>query len=132
MTKTIFCTLSILSAAAGCDRVNAPIEGRADPYASPQITFAQPDLRRQTAVGTPSLQRDDAGNLLFVTLPIRSTTRQTLYIDYKATFYDAGGGVLSETGWLTKTLEANTPDQITVNSTSPRAADFRVALRWAR
>ena len=103
-----------------------------DPYVPPQVTFAQKELARETTVGAPSLQRDDAGNLLHVTLPIRSTTNKTLYVDYKVSFYDAGGGVVNETGWMPKTLEANTPDTIYVNSTNDRARDFRLALRWAR
>lgn len=116
----------------GCNTVRGPIEGRADPFVPPQVTFASGDLSKSTAVGVPNLQRDDAGNLLHVTVPIRSAINKTLYVDYKVSFYDAGGGVLSETGWMTKTLEANTPDSISVNSTSDRAADFRLALRWAR
>ncbi len=117
----------------GCNSsVRPPIEGRMDPYVPPQVTFAQKDLARDTAVSAPNLQRDDAGNLLHVTLPIRSATNQTLYVDYKVTFLDRDGGVLSETGWKSKTLEANTPDSISVNSTSPRASDFQLALRWSR
>ena len=132
MTRTLV-TFALLSALLlGCESVAPPIEGRADPFASPQVTFAQKDLRRETAVGAPLLQRDDAGNLLHVTLPIRSATSQTLYVDYKVMFYDRNGGVLYETGWTSKTLEANTPDTIQVNSTTDRAADFRLALRWSR
>jgi hypothetical protein len=119
-------------ALVGCNTVRGPIEGRADPFVSPQVTFASKDLAKSTAVGVPNLQRDDAGNLLHVTLPIRSAINKTLYVDYKVSFLDAGGGLISETGWMTKTLEANTPSSITVNSTSERAADFHVALRWAR
>ena len=121
-----------LLTAVGCQRVNAPIEGRQDPYGSPQVTFADRTLRGQTAVGQPRLQRDDAGNLLHIVLPIRSATTRTITVDYKVSFYDRAGAVLSETGWMSKTLEANTPDQIQVNSTSDRAEDFRIALRRAK
>lgn len=130
MKRTL--ALLIPIALLGCNTVRAPIEGRMDPYVPPQVTFANPDLAKSTAVGTPNLQRDDAGNLLHVTLPIRSAINKTLYVDYKVSFYDNGGGVVSETGWMTKTLEANTPDSISVNSTNDRASDFRLALRWAR
>lgn len=116
----------------GCNSVRPPIEGRMDPYVPPQVSFADKDLAKSTAVGAPNLQRDDAGNLLHVTLPVRSAINKTLYVDYKVSFYDGGGGVVSETGWMTKTLEANTPDTISVNSTNDRARDFRLALRWAR
>lgn len=119
-------------ALVGCNTVPPPIEGRMDPFVPPQVTFAQKDLAKETAVGAPNLQRDDAGNLLHVTLPIRSATSKTLYVDYRVTFLDRNGGVLSETGWAPKTLEANTPTTISVNSTSDRAADFILSLRWAR
>lgn len=119
-------------AAVGCQTVNPPIEGRADPFASPQVTFADATLKNETAVGAPKLQRDDAGNNLFVTLPIRSAMTKTITIDYKVTFYDAAGSPLSETGWMPKTLEANTPETIQANSTSERARDFRIALRKAK
>jgi hypothetical protein len=121
-------TLALL----GCNTVRGPIEGRADPFVPPQVTFASSDLAKSTAVSAPNLQRDDAGNLLHVTVPIRSAINKTLYVDYRVTFLDAGGGVVSETGWNTKTLEANTPSSISVNSTNSRASDFVLSLRWAR
>jgi hypothetical protein len=128
----MFPLMCTLLAIVGCQRVNPPIEGRADPFDSPQVTFADATLRSRTAIGAPRLQRDDAGNLLHVTLPIRSAMTKAFTVDYKATFYDRAGAVLSETGWMSKPLEANTPDQIQVNSTSDRASDFRIALRRAK
>jgi hypothetical protein len=76
--------------------------------------------------------RDDSGDILHVTVPIRSAIDKRLYVDYRVSFFDRNGQLLNQTGWLTKTLEMNTPDQITVNSMSPRAADFQVDFRWAR
>lgn len=127
--QSVLC-LGLLS--MGCASVPPPMEGRADPYAMPQVTFASQDLRQSTAVSPPSVQRDDAGNLLFVSLPIRNTTSRAYTIDYKATFLDRNGGVLSETGWLSQLIEANTPAVIRVNSTSGQAADFQIALRRAK
>ena len=88
-TLTLLVPLLLL----GCNTVRGPIEGRMDPYVPPQVSFANKDLSKSTAVGAPQLQRDDAGNLLHVTLPIRSAINKTLYVDYKVSFYDAGGGV---------------------------------------
>ena len=119
-------------AVIGCEHVNPPIQGRDDPYTSPQVTLTDATLRSQTAIGAPRVQRDDAGNLLHVTLPIRSTVTRAITVDYKVSFYDRAGSVLSETGWMAKTLEANTPETIQVNSASDRAADFRIALRRAK
>lgn len=118
--------------AIGCNHVNAPIEGREDPYGTPQVTFADKSLRNATAIGQPRIQRDDAGNLPFVTLPIRSAVNRTITVDYKVTWYDRGGAVVYETGWMPKTLEANTAETISANATTDRAADFRIALRMAK
>ena len=123
---------AVLVAAAvsvtGC--VKAPIEGRQDPYQSNQINFAQEDLRRMTAVMAPVVARDQA-NLMHVSVPIRAATNKQLYVDYRFTFLDANGQENSRTGWMTKTLAPNVFDQIEANSLSPRAADFRMDLRWA-
>lgn len=115
-----------------CTGVKPPIEPRADPYDRQQVHVSSEDLRRSTAIGTPLASRDDAGNILYITLPIRSATNQTLYVDYRVTFFDASGQVLNQTTWFTKTLEANTPDQIRVNSLGGRAADFQIDLRYAK
>jgi hypothetical protein len=120
-------TLSAL--AIGCaDTVKPPILAREDSYQREQIHLTSLDVRRHTAVEAPILSRDDAG-LLFVTVPIRAATDQKLYVDYRVTFFDRTGVVLNQTGWLHKTLPPNIPDQITFNSTSPRAADFQMDLR---
>lgn len=115
---------------AGC--VKAPIQGRADPYPSNQINFAEEDLRRKTAVGVPNVQRDSEGQILFVTIPIRAATNLQLYVDYRVTFIDVAGQVVWQSGWFNKTLTPNVFDQIQVNSPSPRAADFRIDFRYAK
>jgi uncharacterized protein YcfL len=117
--------------AAGCG-VKKPIEGRHDPYAQHQIHFASAHLRDSTAVGTPVASRDSENNILYVTVPIRSTTNQQLYIDYRVSFFDRNGQLISESGWFTRTLTPNVPTEIRVNSMTPRAADFRVDFRPAR
>lgn len=114
----------------GC--VKAPIQGRADPFPSNQINFAEEDLRRNTAVGTPVVNRDSEGQILFVTIPIRAASNLQLYVDYRVTFLDAFGQVVWQSGWFTKTLTPNVFDQIQVNSPSPRAAEFRVDFRYAK
>lgn len=122
-----FCCLLLL---AGCG-VRPPIEGRADPYRPAQIHFDSEQLRIDTAVGTPILARNES-NVLVVTIPIRSAIDKTLYVDYRVTFFDRTGVPIERYGPFTKTLDANTPDQITVNSTSTRAADFQVDFRYAK
>ena len=123
--------LTCLMFVAGCG-VHPPIQGREDPYAAGQIHFNKDDLRTQTAVGRPVVSRDDSG-ILHVMVPIRSAINKRLYVDYRVTFFDKNGQPLNDQmGWMTKTLEMNTPDQITVNSMTPRAADFQVDFRWAR
>ena len=117
-------------AAAGC--VKPPIEGRLDPYPASQIHFASNDLRNETAVGTPNTTRDDTGNILYITVPVRAATNKELHVDYRVTFLDKNGQVLNQTGWFTRTLAPNVPDYITVNSLGSRAADFQMDFRYAQ
>ena len=126
-TTSLFAVAFVL--AAGC--VKPPIEGRLDPYEAEQVHFASPDLKRRTAVGTPTAQRDDAGDILHITVPLRAATDRELHVDYRVTFFDRNGQMLNQTGWLTRTLAPNVPDYIHVNALGPRAADFQMDVRWA-
>ena len=115
----------------GCT-VKPPIQGCADPFVPAQVHFDSDELRRDTAVGTPLVTRNEAG-MLMVTLPIRSAIDQYLHVDYFVTFFDSNGVPIGpRMGPFTKTLDANTPGTITVNSTSTRAADFQIDFRYAR
>ncbi len=127
--KSLLC-IAILMSLAGCG-VRPPIQGRADPYQPAQVHFDSEQLRKDTAIGTPLLARDESG-LLVVTVPIRSAINKTLYVDYRVTFFDSTGQPIQRYGPFTKTLDPNTPDQIKVNSTTPRATDFQVDFRYAR
>ncbi len=122
--------LSFLTLLVGCG-VKPPMEGRRDPYGHTQIHFADRDLRNHTAIDTPIVTRDDSGNLLHVTVPIRATTDLRLYVEYRVTFFDANGQPLPSTTWFPKTLEPNIPDRIQVNSVSPQAKDFQIDFRYA-
>lgn len=122
---------SLLLIVTGCG-VKAPLEGRNDPYDPAQIHFAQKSLKKRTAVQAPTATRDERGEILWVTIPIRSTVNQQLYVDHRVTWFDRNGQMLSSTGWTTKTLPPNTPDRIQVNATNVRAADFQVDFRWAQ
>ncbi len=115
---------------SGCG-VEPPLQGRQDPYPPPQITFVDGDLRKMTPVGMPILTRDEGG-LLHVAVPIRADTDRTLFIDYRATFVDRNGQLLSQSSWLPKVLSPHVPDQIMVNSMSPRAADFQLDIRYSK
>lgn len=130
-TTSLLFTLAAFTS-VGCNRVNPPIEGRADSPVAPQITFATPDLRNRTAVAAPIVQRDDAGNLLHVTVPIRNDQPRAFTVDYRVTFFDRAGATVWQSGWMPKVLEANTPDAIKVNSTTDQAVDFNVAFRKAK
>ena len=116
----------------GCDNIVLPtVEGRNDPYDAKQVHFSNEELRRDTAVGRPTVTRDQSG-LMFVTVPIRDATDVRLYVDYRVTFFDQNRQEISKTTWFTKILEPRTPDQVTVNSTSPNAVDFQVDFRYAK
>jgi hypothetical protein len=113
----------------GCG-VIAPIPGQQDPYSASQIHFADSSLAREAPVGAPRATRDPSG-ILFVTVPIRAATDTKLYVDYRVTWFDANHEVIFQTSWMSKTLEPNVPDQISVNSTNNRAADFQIDFRLA-
>lgn len=119
---------------AGCQGVNAPVAPRSDPFVPRQIEISDPGLRRRTAFGEPIVTRDEGGNLLFITLPVRNTTNNPLAVEYRVTFFDPNGQPLPgyPTTWIPKNLPARSPDRITTNSTSPRAADFQIDFRYAK
>ena len=112
--------------------VKAPIVGRADTYTSDQVNFVDEDLRDHTAIGRIKLSTDESG-LLHVDVPVRATTDLQLYVDYRVSFVDQNGISLgAPTGWITQTLPPNTFSDILVNSSSPRARDFHMDLRYAK
>jgi uncharacterized protein YcfL len=130
MNRLILASFSAILMLGGCG-VRPPIQGRLDPYSASQVHFDSISLKDETAVGEPSVARDDNG-YLYVTVPIRSETNKELHVDYRVTWFDKNRQTLSQTGWFTKDLTSKVPDQITVNSMSPRAEQFQVDFRWAK
>ena len=130
-TLSSFLILAAISLTACSTGVKPPKQPRMDPYAPAQIHVDSEQLRRDSAVGEPIVSRDDSGNLVHVTVPIRSAINKTLYVDYFVTFFDRNNQRLSKIQG-SKTLQANTPDSIEFNSMSPRATDFQLDLRYAR
>lgn len=130
MNRLILASLSVVLMLAGCS-VRPPVQGRLDPYGRNQVYFDSISLKDETAVGEPVPARDDSG-YLYVTVPIRSETNKELHVDYRVTWFDKNHQVLSQTGWFTKDLTPKVPDQITVNSMSPRAEQFQVDFRWSK
>ncbi len=120
-----------LAALAGCQSENPPLQGRLDPYERSQVMLSNPQLEKDLRVGQPTAVRD-ANGLLVVTVPVRSNINKTLLIDPRITFFDADKQPLGTLTAPTKALEPFTPDTLTFNSTSDRAADFQVDLRYAR
>jgi hypothetical protein len=131
MTRVLLC-LPLLAAMYGCN-TQPPIDARQEVYAPKQIQLADEDLRRNTRFEQPRVTRDPAG-LLFVTVPLRATINETLYVQYRATWLDENGQPLpgSPTTWQDKTLNPRVFESITTNSTSPRAEDFVIDVRYAR
>jgi len=134
--KTLLGLVGAMMLAAGC--ANEPPgyrEGRAERYAPPQVQITgldAYDLQRSTVIDRPQTSRDQA-NLLFVTVPVRNTSDQVLHVQYRYNFLDEQGRPLPENiAWNRKTLEPGSTERITFNSTSPRAADFQMDLRYSR
>jgi uncharacterized protein YcfL len=114
----------------GCG-VRAPLAGRHDPYARLQVSFAEKSLENKTAVADPKTYRDRA-NILFVQVPIRADTDDRLWVSYQVTFFNAAGVQLSTTGWLNKVLTPRVQDEITANSLTAEAEDFRINIKWSK
>jgi len=132
IVSAVVLAVAVLTATLLTGCVKPPIEGRLDPYPAQQIHFASRELKDETAVGTPILSRDEEWNILYVTVPVRAATNKELHVDYRVTFFDANRQELWKTSWFTRTLAPNVPDNITVNSTGSRAADFQVDFRYAQ
>lgn len=116
--------------AAGCNNVvRPPIEPHADPFEGRQIHFNSYELQRDVVVGNPTRSRDDAG-LMHITVPVRSVIDRQLYVQYRVFFFDRNHQEVNKIDWTDKTLTANTPDQITANSTSSAAVDFQVDFQY--
>jgi hypothetical protein len=133
--RVVLATLTLapmLLSSAGCEpRVRGPITPREDVTDWPQIQIADRDLRRRIAVRRPLVERDPAG-LLFLTVPVRSTTEHQITIEYRSTFYDGNGAVIFQSTWFPMTMTPFTQQTIAVNSTSNRAEDFQLDIRPAR
>ena len=123
--------IPVLLLIVGC-APKRPTEPRNDPYASPQLYVSPGLVRDNTTITPPIATRDENSNILFVSIPIRSTTRRDLAIDYKVSFFDRNGQLISESGWFTRTLRGNEATDIQIRSTTPRAADFRVVFTEAK
>lgn len=123
--------LALLPLAGCAPRVRGPIEPREDTAPWPQIQLAGRTLARRIAVREPVVERDPAG-ILFVTVPVRSTTRRQMTIEYRSTFFDRNQAVIFRSTWLPRTLTPYTQDTISANSTSNRAEDFQIDIRQAK
>ncbi len=130
MNRALLC-IPLLAAIYGCN-TQPPIDARQEVYTPRQVQLADENLRRNTRFGEPRVTRDEAG-LLFVTVPLRATINETLHVQYRATFLDENGQPLpGPTAWFDKTLNPRVFEAVTVNSVSPRAADFIIDFRYGR
>ena len=116
---------------SGCGRQRAPIEPREDIHPWPQIMLSDRDLAGRLVVRQPIVERDEAG-LLYVMVPLRTTTEKQLTIEYRSTFYDRNRTPIFQSTWFPKTMTPFTQDTIQVHSASNRAVDFQVDIRPAK
>ena len=136
MKKSLLSVVGLAGLLAGCAQTPPPYrEGRAERYSPPQVQITgikAEDLQFNTLIDRPQTWRDPS-NLLFVTVPVRNTSEKVLHVQYQYNFLDQQGAPLSANiAWNRKTLEPGATERITFNSTSPRAADFQLNLRYAR
>lgn len=136
MIKALLATVGCLAFLAGCTSEPPPYrEGRAEAYGPPQVQITGLDaesLRLSTVIDRPITHRDQA-DLLFITVPVRNTSDRVLHVQYRYNFVDDQGRPLAENiAWNRKTLEPGATERISFNSTTSRAADFQMDLRYAR
>lgn len=132
MMKRVLVML-VVGTILGCQSVPAPVPGRADPYVPEQINIAEKALRQRTAFQQPRVVRDAETDILHVSVPARATTDQQLYVEYRTVFLDEHGMEINpDAAWVRKTLAPNVWTTLTANSTTPRAADFRMDIRYGR
>jgi len=136
MIKHLLSTIALLALLTGCTSEAPPYrEGRAEAYGPPQVQITGLDaenLRLSTVVDQPITHRDQA-DLLFVIVPLRNTSDRVLHVQYRYNFIDAQGRPLPENiAWNHKTLEPGATERISFNSTSAKAADFQMDLRYSR
>jgi hypothetical protein len=131
-------SLSVVSAAAltACNDIPPYTEARAERYAPPQIQLVGPgkeDLRTSTVIDQP-IQNRNEDDLLFVTVPVRATGDQVLHVQYRVTFFDATGMALpgGPTGWFRQTVQPGAWTPLKFNSTTHRAVQWQMELRYAR
>ena len=117
--------------AAGCNRTKAPYEPKADPYSGQQQIYpTSPKLRNILRYGQISTARDES-DLLYVTVPVRSTDSRRQIVEYRVTFFDRTNTPLPGGAWKTMTLEPNAQEIMSFNSTTSRAEDFQLVIREA-
>lgn len=119
---------------AGCGSHDVtPATAQADQYAPQQIAFpGQDDLRDHLAFNAITRDYDNAG-LMHITVPIRNTVDMDATIDYRVTWFDENHNPLdTPTTWQTKTLRPDIWENIQTNSSSPKARDFQMELRYAQ
>ena len=114
----------------GCNRTKAPYQVNKDPYQPQQVYLTSTKLRNILQFGQIATSRDQ-NNLLYVTVPMRSTDNKRQIVEYRVTFYDDTNTPLPGGSWQTATLEPNSGETITFNSTTDAASDFQVIIREA-
>ena len=136
MKKMLLSIAGLVGIVAGCAQNPPPYrEGRSERYSPPQVQMTglgAEDLQYSTVVDRPQTWRDSS-NILYVVVPLRNTSEKVLHVQYQYNFLDAQGAPLPENiAWNRKTLEPGATERIKFNSTTPRAADFQLNLRYAR
>jgi uncharacterized protein YcfL len=125
--------LAVLLAGCGGSHDVTPTTASADRYAPQQIVFSGEDdlsdhLRFQAITRTY-----DAAGLMHIVVPVRNTVDMDATVDYRVTWLDENHTpVDTATAWQTKTLHSNVFEYIEANSSSPRARDFQMDLRYAK
>lgn len=132
MIRFLLLTL-ITTTVLGCQSVPPPVNARNDPYIPEQVNLTETALRVRTAFTQPTITRHPRTELLHVQVPVRATTDQQLYVEYRTVWLDANGQAINPNpAWQAATLAPNVWTNLTAQAFTQRAADFRMDVRFGR
>ena len=121
----------------GCQAPDkAPSAGMGDwypaPMNDPQISMLAPELREHLVFQPAIITRDDE-RPMSVEIPMRNTSYNRYYVDYRILFYDTNGRELSPVmGWEFVPLEPKQIVRLKRSALSTEADYYRLEVKWAK
>lgn len=138
--RTLFmlaaCTVLLAGCAGRADNTAqapaGPAWDRLAPDEYPRIAI-EPSLAGLIVRGEPRVMRDESTGVMRVTAPLRSTTSEELFVEYRTVFLDASGGVVNPgTTWRAMRLGPRMAASAEASTGRADATDWRLEIRRPR